>query len=280
MTIPLIEYHFKEDIHQYLIQLDINGHKALALIDTGASATVLSREYADKLGLELKAHEESGQSASGNLEIMIANINVSIADKTFEDMPVAVIDMSHFKSIYEEDGFEIIDAILGADVLKKINASLDFSTFEIQWDIKSSEIKDVPVVIHPILQDDYGDGQYVFFVEVILAGLPVFALLDTGATGCILNETIATDLKLDIVEGIGEGQSASGPVKRRRIKVDIGIAGKTIPAYKAGVINFSDAKKSLEAKGLKSYDFIIGMNLLLHLRATIDLDKLVLRIPE
>ncbi|MBO6518177.1 MAG: clan AA aspartic protease [Bacteroidia bacterium] len=109
----------------------IDGKKARVLIDTGASKTVLSKEFAN--GLKrlkyLELPEENGTAGIGpeKIEAQFARIkSIQFKKLNIKKLVVGTIDVTHVKQLYENLNIKPFDLILGGEVLEKYNAHIDY----------------------------------------------------------------------------------------------------------------------------------------------------------
>lgn len=124
-----IEEIAKSGIHVFF-SLKVNGKKCRFLLDTGASKTVVSKDWFEKnVGKEkLKTikqetsglHSAVAESYYGKLDVLEFGL---LAVKNYT---VAAVDLSHVNSMYAKFGLKKIQGILGSDVLKKQNAVIDY----------------------------------------------------------------------------------------------------------------------------------------------------------
>ncbi|MCB9262022.1 MAG: aspartyl protease family protein [Flavobacteriales bacterium] len=108
----------------------INGMYARVLIDTGASKTVMSKEFADGLTnlkhIEIDENKTAGVGAEP-VQADFAKIKkLKLKKWTIKKLIVGIMDLSHVKPLYESVGVEPFDAILGGDVLQMSNAKIDY----------------------------------------------------------------------------------------------------------------------------------------------------------
>ena len=115
-------------VGQLGIDAVVNGCPARLLVDTGASATVIDRESAQRWGLRLEESEEHavgcmvpGGMARATLE------ELRIASLRFTDFGVAVVDLSHVNAGLEQKGAGRIDGVIGADILDDREAVIAYA---------------------------------------------------------------------------------------------------------------------------------------------------------
>lgn len=119
----------KSGIHVFL-NLKVNGKKCRFLLDTGASKTVVGKEWFEKnIGKEkLKTikqetsglHTAVAESYYGKLDLIEFG---SLAVKKYT---TAAVDLTHVNAMYAKFEVKKIQGILGSDLLKKLNAIIDY----------------------------------------------------------------------------------------------------------------------------------------------------------
>ncbi len=109
----------------------INGQKARVLIDTGASKSVLSTEFASSIKKlkYIKPSEENQTSGIGPgvVDTRFARLKkVEFKNLTVKNLIVGTIDVSHVKKLYKSLNVKPFDFILGGEVLEMHNAKIDY----------------------------------------------------------------------------------------------------------------------------------------------------------
>jgi predicted aspartyl protease len=133
MTIPITLYKIPKSNYQILINVTIMGDSQLALIDTGASVTVLSTEMAIKYGLAILDIEDDALSFSGTLDAKKTLLKLTIGSSEVDNIEAAVISFEHLKPIYFNSEFKMFDLILGADVLNRLKMTIDLENLTLAW---------------------------------------------------------------------------------------------------------------------------------------------------
>tara|TARA_B110000046_G_scaffold142689_1_gene149552 strand:- start:16278 stop:16718 length:441 start_codon:yes stop_codon:yes gene_type:complete len=118
---PIASNHFK-------IISKVNGVKGLFILDTGASTTFVDLKLEDKF--KLTSHP-SVVKASGagrdKIDTLISKNNtLSIGGWIKTRFPIALIDLSYVNDAFESINTSPIDGIIGADILKKGFAVIDY----------------------------------------------------------------------------------------------------------------------------------------------------------
>ena len=113
----------------YLIEAKINGVIGKFILDSGASNSCVCITHENKFKLETKKSKVSASSATSEM----SNTNVSKQNlvsiyKWEKTIDLVTFDMRHINNTFKEKEIESVDGIIGADVLKKSNAILDFKS--------------------------------------------------------------------------------------------------------------------------------------------------------
>jgi DNA damage-inducible protein 1 len=98
------------------IPIDINGTNTVALIDTGAQMTIMSKSFAEKCGLSNLIDEKYVGNAVGVGERKI------IGKIWFSDMQVGIYSLPCSFAVLEDIS---LDILIGIDMLKTHNCTID-----------------------------------------------------------------------------------------------------------------------------------------------------------
>lgn len=113
---------------QLLATARIAGHEVLMILDSGASATVLDRESADRLGLNELVEGDGAAGAGGRLETHVVDVgSVLCGDVAVHLDKVFVMDLGHVNDQLVALGEPRVDGVLGSDVLGQHEALIDYS---------------------------------------------------------------------------------------------------------------------------------------------------------
>ena len=114
----------------------VNGKKATFIVDTGSSKTVLDSnavgkyiEGCDKQNLRGKAVTLSEKSIDVEA-VTVAEI--SFGKTVISDCQCVAIDLSGVQKAYEEFELPPIQGIIGCDLLRSMNAVIDFKTLRMR----------------------------------------------------------------------------------------------------------------------------------------------------
>ena len=113
----------------YLIEAKINDVIGSFILDSGASNSCVCNTQENKFKLETKISKISASSATSEM----SNTNISkknfIVISKWEDLiDLVTFDMSHINKTFNDKEIESVDGIIGADLLKKSKAILDYKS--------------------------------------------------------------------------------------------------------------------------------------------------------
>ena len=122
-----IKFKFLKTQH-LLIKVKVNGVTGNFILDTGASNTCIGFECIEKYSLEAKAHSNTAASASTtNMFTKIAKDNcLQIGSWKQLSITFILFDLSHLNEALSQQKIKPVDGIIGADVLLKGNAIIDY----------------------------------------------------------------------------------------------------------------------------------------------------------
>lgn len=110
-----------------LCKIRINGHKMRALIDTGASRSILARDALSKLGISGSGGISSMGIGAEPLQTETVNIDLALKKIKLKSFEVGVLDMNHIHEAYKELGMAPFQFILGGDILILLDAEIRYS---------------------------------------------------------------------------------------------------------------------------------------------------------
>lgn len=176
------------------LRIRLNGRRPLQLLlDTGASGISISSRVAEKAGLEILGGESAEVHGIGDQKprdsLIYLAASVDIGDVRFTDFPVEA-----FRAARTDD----YDGLIGADVFKKFQVSIDFHKSELVL----SPFADGPPGDDPSDAPDTPPTGYsrVFRFGHMLAvptsinqGPPQLFLIDSGAWGNLIDTETALE---------------------------------------------------------------------------------------
>jgi hypothetical protein len=113
----------------YLIKAKINGINGEFILDSGASNSCVCITKKYKFKLETKISKITASSATSEIsETSISKKNLVSISKYENTIDLVIFDMSHINKTFNEKEIESVDGIIGADVLKKSKAILDYKS--------------------------------------------------------------------------------------------------------------------------------------------------------
>lgn len=115
--------HFKLDA-------EINGKTGSFILDTGASHTVIDESAAEKFRLKISksVSKDAGGLGTAQLKTRKSKGNtISIKDFSVNNKVIITVDLTHVNNALEKSRSKKIDGVLGADLLKKHRALIDYA---------------------------------------------------------------------------------------------------------------------------------------------------------
>ena len=113
----------------YLIEASINGINGKFILDSGASNSCVCITKENKFKLETKKSKIDASSATSEmLNTNISKKNLVSISKWGGLIDLITFDMSHINKTFNEKEVESVDGIIGADVLKKSKAIIDYKS--------------------------------------------------------------------------------------------------------------------------------------------------------
>ena len=119
-----------DDGYHIFCKVKINGIKCRALIDTGASKTVVGKQMLKKLKLLKASNPQDNQMTGiqpGELDVSFALIEtIAFGKLKFNNIFSGLIDLSHVAKQYKSLKIEPFQIIIGGDILYKGKAVIDY----------------------------------------------------------------------------------------------------------------------------------------------------------
>lgn len=114
--------------HLYLT-LEMNDTTAILLLDTGAGATILEEKREGKFGLNSKATTDKATGAGGSgITMRTAIVSKFRIDKyNLDNTEILLMNLDHVNNAFKEMGLEQVDGVIGADILTKGQAIIDYT---------------------------------------------------------------------------------------------------------------------------------------------------------
>ena len=119
---------FLETKH-YLVEAKVNGIKGRFILDTGASNSCICTSLEDKFKVISKESKEKASSANSEMtHTKISKSNAIHIGKWEDKINLISFDMNHINNALSQKKVPPIDGIVGADILKKSKAILDYKS--------------------------------------------------------------------------------------------------------------------------------------------------------
>lgn len=157
-----------------IVRAWIDGVAGRFLLDTGASATIISSELATRLGLGVREF-----SAETNIkqDLMMARVmSFEIGKETYRDFNVAVLDLSHFDRVTNAP----VDGIIGVNLLKQSAFSIDIAGGCLCINISRLTGSQVPITVK-------NDRLYM---DAVIDGIDSCFVVDSGANSTGVNDAL------------------------------------------------------------------------------------------
>ena len=122
-----VKLHFIPSNH-YKIIAKINGVKGNFILDTGASTTFVSKDLKDKFKLDYEASKIKASGAGPEqIDAFVSHKNeLKFGQWCLEKCTIALIDLNPINTAFIAANLATVDGIIGADVLKKGKAIIDY----------------------------------------------------------------------------------------------------------------------------------------------------------
>ena len=123
--------------NHYLLKACINGVEGKFILDSGASSSCICLSLESKFKIDSKENKIKASSATSNMEDTRLSKNNAIKIRKWRSkISLVSIDMTHINKVLNEKETESVDGIIGADVLKKSKAVIDYESNKLYLKIK------------------------------------------------------------------------------------------------------------------------------------------------
>ena len=123
--------------NHYLLKACINGVEGKFILDSGASSSCVCLSLENKFKISSKKNKINASSATSNMEdTRLSKNNTIELGKWRSKINLVSIDMTHINRVLNEKETESVDGIIGADVLKKSKAVIDYESNKLYLKIK------------------------------------------------------------------------------------------------------------------------------------------------
>ena len=122
-----IKLEFLKTKH-YSLEVKINGINGKFILDTGASSSCICTSLEDKFNISSDENILKASSATSEISNTKISKNNTIQIGKWENkINLMIFDMSHINHTLSEKKIESVSGIIGADILKKSKAILDYN---------------------------------------------------------------------------------------------------------------------------------------------------------
>jgi len=120
----------KINTNHFELKAKINKVKGKFILDTGASNSCIAMVLAEKFQLQLEDSETkaAGAGAIGMDTKISSNNIIELKDWKHKKFNLVLLDLSHVNTALTEHNADAVDGIIGADILEKGNAIIDYKT--------------------------------------------------------------------------------------------------------------------------------------------------------
>lgn len=233
------------------VPISVNGESGFIFtLDSGAIATTLGLEAAERLGLEVYSEPRTAPAFAGGLPAKYTTIGVlRIGSLDFKDEEVLVMDLSRMRRGNVRAG------VLGHSMLKTCVMLLDYASRSLILTRDSEEAHDI----------DWSDFKYVEDSHLVTlptrvnGSKPYDFVLDTGAGSTVVTPKLAEALGLDVqsVHGIARGLAGDTELKMTTIQ-ELSVNQLNLHDVRAAVIDLGH----VSPRGSSIEYGILGVNFL------------------
>jgi predicted aspartyl protease len=131
MKVPLELLNLHDDGFHLLVEVVVFGQRCNAVLDTGASKTVLDKstildliEQEDLLTLSDKLSTGLGTTTMESFTITIPDFR--IGSLKIPKLETVVIDLSNINDAYDKMNFQRVIGVIGGDILMNYKAVIDY----------------------------------------------------------------------------------------------------------------------------------------------------------
>lgn len=125
-----------EGNYHIFVSVKVNGKKVLFIVDTGASGSVIDKDYyTQKLDSKHKTIKQEVHGLhSTQHETYIGKLKtLEIGKLSLKNIPISCIDLSHINNAYKQRQLKLkINGIIGSDLLLKHGIVIDYKKMELR----------------------------------------------------------------------------------------------------------------------------------------------------
>ncbi len=116
--------------NHFEVKASINGIKGLFILDTGASSSCVGFESISFF--DLKVNDSNVKAAGAGATDMLTKVSkkniIKIGRYKIDEIDLVLFDLVHVNTALINHGGKPVDGIIGADILKKAKAIIDYDT--------------------------------------------------------------------------------------------------------------------------------------------------------
>lgn len=198
-----LDFELTGNIPNLAVQLNNHEKTYRFHLDIGASTTTIFSKIIRELNLEIdKDIKKKAKSAKGEIELPLTTLkSLKIGTEEVINLQVAILDMKEGNSQCIGE----ISGVIGHDVLKNYFVNVNYPKKTL------SMLKNETVELNGFEEITYFNNTHLVSIEgTIDDSEPYWFVLDTGAGGNILNQSLAKKLQLSLEKMDGKALSPSG----------------------------------------------------------------------
>ena len=146
MKVPIEVIELENNSYHLLVACEVNtSQKGMLVIDTGASKTVLDKNFVDEYQLTEHDDEETKSRGLGEGSILTEMVKINcfeLGDLKVNEFSCALIDLSGINEMYEQYCQRRICGLLGSDFLLKYQAVIDYKNCVLDLEVQSDIMKE------------------------------------------------------------------------------------------------------------------------------------------
>lgn len=120
----------KINTNHFELKATLNGVKGRFILDTGASNSCVDINLAEKFKLDVKDSETkaAGAGAIGMKTKISSQNTLKLKGWKYNNCHIVLLDLTHVNTALTEHKAEVVDGIIGADILEKGKAIIDYNS--------------------------------------------------------------------------------------------------------------------------------------------------------
>jgi predicted aspartyl protease len=130
IKLPVRLINIEGDGYHLAVKVRINGKSAHAILDTGASKTVFDKE---RIALFLKKEMildnerlSTGLGTASMQSQLVLLKKLALGKLVLDNFPAIVLDLGHVNMAYHALGLQLVDGVIGSDVLQAYKAIINY----------------------------------------------------------------------------------------------------------------------------------------------------------